>query len=360
MNELSTIDCPHFGACSGCALAKKVNEPPIWTEVKKYFPVDLVTGSIIKWRTKAKLAIRGKSEAPEIGLYRAGSHDVQTISFCQAHHPAINQAVKRLKDGIVAEKISIYNERTGLLRYAQFFVELATGKVQLVLVVTQEHSSLERLMKRLETQDGWHSLWFNVQPARTNQIFGPSWILSSGEKYLEQTLNGMSVLFHPASFAQAHWTLFEKLAAHVVAEVPEQAKLLELYAGSGAIGRLAAHKCSSVHVAENNPFSHQSFLATENSKDVIYHLEDVKESCALVPSADCIIVDPPRKGLDPALLSALESHKGKLIYVSCDFASFVKDADRLQASGWTLQSGKGYLLFPGTNHVEIVATLTSV
>ncbi len=359
MNELSTPTCLHFGACSGCVLSQTIHSPPIWEDVRKYFscPVGLEIGLLHGWRTKAKLAIRGTSQAPEIGLYKAGTHVVQKIPHCKAHHPSINRAVLLLKEAIRAENISIYNEVSGLLRYAQFFVDLAGGRVQLVLVVQKEDASLNRLVKRLCRMSEWHSIWLNVQNVQTNRILGDRWILVAGDRYLSQSLAGKPFLFHPAAFAQAHWTLYEKLALYVVEKIPEGSQLVELYAGIGVMGILAAPRCQSVQLVENNPFSYESFQASDYPENVTYHLRDAGQS---IPEADCVLVDPPRKGLDASLLQVLQKREGRLIYVSCDFGSFVRDADKLQERGWQITGGRGYLLFPGTNHVEVVAIMDKI
>lgn len=337
------INCPHFGPCSGCVLNDPYS-PPIWEEVKKFFgqEIELVTGSIVEWRTKARLAVRGKME---IGLFREGTHEVLPIPHCRIHHPAINQVVAMLS----REQVSTYDERTrqGLLRYIQCFVELKSGKVQLVLVTRAKDPSITALAQKFSML---HSTWINVQPAPTNKIFGDEWIHVSGPEFVEQTLGGKTFHFHPGAFSQAHWTLFEQLAQDAVAMVPEGARLLEVYAGIGVMGVLASEKCTSVDLVESNPYAHLSFRPAEK---VRYHLGDAKEAIALVQKADCYLLDPPRKGVDPALLKALR--KGTIIYVSCDFTSFARDAELLIANGWRLTHGRGYLLFPGGNHVEILA-----
>ena len=102
--------------------------------------------------------------------------------------------------------------------------------------------------------------------------------------------------------------------------------------------------------------------------------------------ADVIIVDPPRKGLDEVVLQMLSmkvnpnqlytesstmlSHLPRhavnwtndvrtLIYVSCGFDALARDLDKLLTSnaGWKLVSSTGYVLFPGSNHVETVVVL---
>jgi hypothetical protein len=102
--------------------------------------------------------------------------------------------------------------------------------------------------------------------------------------------------------------------------------------------------------------------------------------------ADVLVVDPPRKGLDevvlqqlsrkynpnqmyaegPTLISHLPRHTVNwtndvrtLIYVSCGFDALARDLDALLSSnaGWKLESATGYVLFPGSNHVETVVVL---
>ena len=96
--------------------------------------------------------------------------------------------------------------------------------------------------------------------------------------------------------------------------------------------------------------------------------------------ADVIIVDPPRKGLEQEVLDELckeinpnqdyvesanmlttPDHLANwandakyLIYVSCGFEALARDAERLLTSnaGWRLESATGYILFPGSDHVE--------
>jgi 23S rRNA (uracil1939-C5)-methyltransferase len=70
-----------------------------------------------------------------------------------------------------------------------------------------------------------------------------------------------------------------------------------------------------------------------------------------------VIVDPPRKGLDPELVAALGMQAPEqLLYVSCGLTSFLRDAALLAAQGLALESVTAYDLFPYTQHVETVAS----
>jgi 23S rRNA (uracil1939-C5)-methyltransferase len=100
--------------------------------------------------------------------------------------------------------------------------------------------------------------------------------------------------------------------------------------------------------------------------------------------ANVLIVDPPRKGLDEEVLVELckpinptqddswetptilpipdekvnwVNSVKTLIYVSCGFEALTRDCDRLfsnRGAGWRLQSATGYVLFPGSDHVETI------
>ena len=84
----------------------------------------------------------------------------------------------------------------------------------------------------------------------------------------------------------------------------------------------------------------------------------------MVPSigdADLIIVDPPRKGLDEEVVTALcqERAPRQLIYVSCGFPAFSRDFQSLTIRGeWKLAHAEGHILFPGSDAIETLAFFT--
>lgn len=347
-------NCPHFFHCSGCDVADIFN-PPIWKEALAFFreygvEPQFISDGFSQTRLKAKLAVR---PGPEIGLFKKKSHEVLSIPHCQVHHPAINRAVGIINEEIIKQKVAPYRENppSGTLRYIQLFVERRTNKVQLVLVAN--HGDLEPFCKALLEYDLWHSIWINIQSTSTNRIFGDAWKLIHGEPFLWQTLNHLSIPFHPGAFSQAHLPLFEKMLQKMESWVRPNDSILELYAGVGAIGLSLQHKTKKLILVENNPFAHLSFQQMKTN--IPYLCIDANEADFL--GHELIIVDPPRKGLDPQILPKLNSQR--LIYVSCGFESFKRDCKKLFSTGWRIKEALGYLLFPGTNHVEILALLES-
>ena len=74
--------------------------------------------------------------------------------------------------------------------------------------------------------------------------------------------------------------------------------------------------------------------------------------------ADVIVVDPPRKGCDEALLQTVANMKPeRVVYVSCDPATLARDVKYLEEKGYKLKKAQPVDMFPFTEHCETVAML---
>src|SRR5699024_596929 len=77
--------------------------------------------------------------------------------------------------------------------------------------------------------------------------------------------------------------------------------------------------------------------------------------------ADVIVVDPPRKGCDAALLeTVVKMQPERIVYVSCDSATLARDLKWLCAEGYELKRVRGVDMFPMTGHVESVVLMSKV
>ncbi|KAJ9510472.1 hypothetical protein QJQ45_015944 [Haematococcus lacustris] len=98
--SVAVLDCKHSLHCSGCSLLQDLATPPQYQQGRLFFcntlglpDFPLVAGHLRYWRCRAKLAVRGTAVAPLIGLFRQGSHQVEPLPHCVAHHPSIQRAV---------------------------------------------------------------------------------------------------------------------------------------------------------------------------------------------------------------------------------------------------------------------------
>jgi len=73
-----------------------------------------------------------------------------------------------------------------------------------------------------------------------------------------------------------------------------------------------------------------------------------------------VVIDPPRKGSTPEFLAQLIAYgPQRVVYVSCDPATQVRDYKILRDAGYRLVDVQPFDLFPHTRHVECVMTLVS-
>lgn len=364
--------CPHFSLCSGCSKELTDPLPAVWNEVtdffKKWLNPTLRQLSPYHWRYRAKIAVRGTFQNPQLGLFKKNSHEVIPIPDCLVHHPKINQALLLIKKWIIKNKIVPYEEKcgTGELRYIQIVVERSTGKLQIAFVVnfmfiTDRWIGLIHL---LETMDPtlWHSFWLNFNPLITNTIFSSNWIQIKGTEFVIETFGERSIFYLPSTFGQANLNLFEVMLCRIKEWITPSSNVVEYFAGVGAIGLFILDQCSSVICTEINPHSKvcfdkaQSILPKEIRQKISYVVNSADCSLNLMDRASTIIVDPPRKGLTKGFKEALTASKAKeFIYISCGWESFKIDSVSLIDNGWNLTHLEGFAFFPGSDHIELLA-----
>lgn len=373
MNKLSTVlSCRHFPRCSGCEIQGELSAPPVWEKLLSFFQqaapqlsIPVIWGEVTGWRTRSKLAVRGTSQAPAIGLFRRGSHEVVSIPDCPLHHPSINKAVALIADCISSFQFEPYNEAlgTGFLRYLQFSVERVTSQVELTCVLNRPFPSLKDVVNQLYSKGLFHSIWVNMQPEKTNRIFGEKWIHCAGEPILWESLGTVRCAFHPGCFSQANLPLFEKALYRISDWVNSKSSVLELYCGTGAIGFNLARRGCKVHAVEMNPHAAESFDLTRKQLPLEVQnrisFEVAQSEGTSLDGYEVLIVDPPRKGLGLNLVKEICKTKDlkQIIYLSCGPQSLQRDLGWFIERGWSVEKAEGYLFFPGTDHIEMLCSL---
>lgn len=384
-----TIVCRHFGDCPGCTLSSAVGKPSVAREAGAFAknalripqPMTVEVGPAMGWRTHAKLAVRRTGT----GLFKMRSHDVVEIPDCSVHHPAINAAAKALQKAMKECGARSYDEESGKgqVRYALFTVQRESGKVQVTVVWNSAswkkgNPGAPRLGAKLwrDNQDILHSVWFNWNVTVGNTITSQkedAFYLMYGPGLLRETIGGASVYFAPTVFRQANLDSFEKLLLpRLLSYIPKCSAIVELHGGVGVISLAALHqqatlKLRSVVVTEVNPFAHAPFRKAlsqfERPVSSIAQFsvssDDRSIGYAVYDDADVVIVDPPRAGVSEACLAELAnpplaSPLRRLIYVSCGFEAFQRDAKVLISGQWEAHAAHGYILFPGSNHIELL------
>jgi 23S rRNA (uracil1939-C5)-methyltransferase len=328
--------------------------------------VQVVSGKTAGFRHRARLAIRGRLTTPKLGLFESGTHRVVHIPNCSVHHPLINHVANVVRRALVDAKVTSYSDAAhlGVARYLQVVVERSSQTAQVVIVansVTQEPlaecASLigERLGKDL------HSLWFNANPERSNTILGSDFHLWCGPESVVERFGGAAVHYPPGAFGQNNLDIAELIIEHVRDQVPAGSRVVEFYAGVGAIGLSILQQVGEITMNELSLNSLRGLElglaqlgAAERAKISLIAGEASAKAASDFP---IVIADPPRKGLDPELTEHLSHHAPDgLIYISCGLESLLRDAAQLTSRGkLRLASLTAFNLMPFTEHVETVA-----
>ncbi len=368
--------CSHRPPCPGCArFGDPAPAPDAVAAVTRlcrahHLPAPAIhatTGA--GHRHRARLAVRGRARSPKIGLFQEGSHRIVDTPRCPVHHPAINEAAARLKQAIRQTGIAPYADapHRGALRYAQFVVERTTERVQVVLVGNGETPEvLGALPETFADAMGTslQGLFFNAQPERSNAILGPSTFHLAGEEVVRERIGGVDVFFPPTAFGQNHLALFDRAVERIHALVPDDATVFEAYCGVGAIG-LGLLRRGPVRFNERSPAGLEGLARGLACRPVDERAHASRFDGAAgerldgLEGAEVVVVDPPRKGLDPALLAALVARPPRrLVYLACGLPRLLEELPILLEDGrMRLGGAEIFDFFPFTGHVETLVWL---
>jgi tRNA/tmRNA/rRNA uracil-C5-methylase (TrmA/RlmC/RlmD family) len=370
---MTALLCPHQPLCPGCPRLSQSGAPPTALERlaalarRHSVPQPPVhQGPATAFRHRARLAIRGRADAPKLGIFEQGTHRVVHIPRCLVHHPLINRAAAAVRDALGQHRVPTYSDsaHAGLARYVQVVVERDSQRAQLTLVTNSASpAGLESVFARLQESLGseLHGLWWNGNPDRTNTILGPYFVHIAGERHVRDRSGGAHIFYPPSAFGQSNLQLAMELGARVRELARPGDRVTELYAGVGAIGLGLAETASALHLNELGEGSLEGLrlgvAALPEALRGRVHVAagPASDFTALIAQSDLVIADPPRKGLDAAVTRALVSSvPSRFAYVSCDIDSFERDAAIL-ADACRLTQLEAYDLFPHTEHLETLA-----
>jgi len=149
-----------------------------------------------------------------------------------------------------------------------------------------------------------------------------------------------------------------------LAQLEGTESVLDIYCGGGLITLPLAKRARDATGIEINPQSVKDARATAERngiKNVRFIAADAFTGTKEIHQADILVVDPPRAGCSLDLLNwIMDEGQGpldskRLIYVSCNPATFIRDARILVKRGARLRQIYPVDMFPMTFHVEIVA-----
>ena len=377
--------CAHYPHCIGCPFIdvpypeQLVRKREIVARSLAHYPslagLDapalLAAPHRLGYRTRVKLVVRATRGDVAAGLYVPGTHRVMDISSCAVHPRPVNQVVQYLKRKCVELKIAPYDERvdSGELRYLDLRYSFGRREVSVTLVTRHREfpqgGPLARsLMRKFASVNG---VIQNINEQRGNVIWGENYRTLAGRDTLLEKIGALTLAYPPGVFSQAN----PATARNLYDSVAEMAALtgrdtaLDLYCGVGPISlTLANHarlvwgvddSLTSIDTAKQNARRNGVGNCRFYHGDVAQKAVEAKKSLGRI---DCVVVNPPRKGVQPKALSALIGLEARrLVYVSCEPTSLARDLDQLVQQGYRVSGLRCFDMFPQTDQVETVAGL---
>ena len=229
----------------------------------------------------------------------------------------------------------------------------------------------ERLAKMLAKDvPGYAGLHITENRSRGNVILGDSCLRFDGASFIIETLLDREFEISPLSFFQVHPAQTEKLYRQVLhfAALQPSDTVVDAYAGAGTIALCMAGHCSRVVGLEVLPQAVES--ARRNAQrngltNVDFHCAAVEEQLpALVAQGlrpEVIVLDPPRKGVEPSVIEAiLRARPRRVVYVSCHVPTQARDAALLAAGGYQFAGCQPVDLFCYAGGVENVLCMERI
>lgn len=412
--------CPLFKICGGCQWQHlsyhyqlEAKSDIVRQALKHIGKIDSVivqpTISSFKplaYRNKAQFPVATVAKTGRIlaGYYQQNSHELVNIKHCPVQPEPMDRVLETTKEILQASGVSTYDEKTGvgLLRHIAERYSFAANKVLLTLVLNHKPkmpyelndmliSAAREIMQNVPEVSG---VCLNFNPSAGNRIMGDTTICVSGEPHLievmrsalpnapEKLRQGLKFRLSATSFFQVNSEQAAVLLDQVLLAVTGQESvapadahfdqriplLIDAYAGVGTMGMWLSSVCQRIIAIEELNSSVENGeinLGLNDLENVEFVKDRVEEQVVELLSQgarpDVVVVDPPRKGIDPAgLRSIIDLAPARIVYVSCNPATLARDLRILEDSGYKTKRVQPIDMFPQTYHVESVAVLEKV
>ncbi len=375
-------DCPAWPRCGGCAgrhmryeatlAAKRQQVADCFRRIGHLtveVPPVLGMAEPFRYRNKTALPVGGTAEAPVIGFYAPRSHVIIPAADCPNAMPPAPTIGHALLDWMRRFRIAPYREETrkGLIRHLVVRVNRA-GEAVACVAANAERLPHEAELAEALMRAGAIGAVLNVNRADTNVILGPDFRTLAGRDALTDTLCGLTFEVSTPAFFQVNPVQTEVLYGLALdfAGLTAEKTLCDVYCGAGTITLMMARHCRTALGIEVVRQAVEN--ARENAKRNGIGNADFRAGKAeeLLPALvreglrpDVLTVDPPRKGLDPAVIDAMDAASpARIVYVSCNPATLARDAGLLAGKGWRVDRVQPVDMFCWTGGVETVCLLT--
>ncbi|MEO0018766.1 MAG: hypothetical protein RLZZ522_2049 [Verrucomicrobiota bacterium] len=245
---------------------------------------------------------------------------------------------------------------------------LATGRRSLIVDVPQCPIAMDEINAALpDLRDGLRQRAGSFKRAATVLLRATAGrVETDPNATVTETVGPLTFQFLAGDFFQNNPFILPAFTGYVAdqAAAPGIDHLVDAYCGSGLFALSLAgrfEKVAGVEVSETScEWARRNAAANGigNAEFLTAPAEAIFATVAFPPARTAVVIDPPRKGCTPEFLDQLIAFAPRrVVYVSCDPATQVRDLKHLCAGGYQLAEVQPFDLFPHTRHLECVMTL---
>lgn len=375
------LHCEYFerGECRSCALietpyGQQITDKESWcretlAEAAPRIWLPTFAGGARDFRNRAKLAVGGSARHVTLGILDQEFHGVD-LRDCGIQAPAIRAVIPVLADFLDGTGLEPYDvsARRGELKFVHV-TAAPSGELMIRFVVRTQHG-LDVLRSRKESffelVPDASVVSVNLLPEHKAVLEGSREEMFRGES-LRMNLDRVDLHLRPQSFFQTNTAvavgLYNQVSEWV--DAVEASNLWDLYCGVGGFALYCAgpsRRGTGVEVSEQ-AIESAKVSAAELGIDARFLAGDATEfaeenlaASTGVERPDCVIVNPPRRGIGARLSAALEnSGVEHIVYSSCNPVSLAKDLARMPA--YEVAQARIFDMFPHTKHLEVAVLL---
>lgn len=347
--------CPYFGSCGGCKLQH------LTPEAYRHFkfetlretlaqrgirepPLDPLTVVPAATRRRATFAFRIQDHKAELGFFRAATRAVLAIERCLLLAPALEAAIGPMRAGL-----------------ARYLAEGTTGRLHITVCDNGLDADLS-VSPQMHPERIWALAEFARDCDLARLTLDTQPLVMKRKPLL--SIDGIAISPPPLAFLQPSYAGEDMLLRWVKEGVGPARRVVDLFAGLGTFALPLARRAQVFALDSDSALLAALSGAakeTQGLKPVEIENRDLLRN-PLPPSAlakcDAAVFDPPRAGAKAQTQALAQARVARIVAVSCNAATFARDAALLTQAGYRLEWIRPLDQFLWSAHIELVALFT--
>lgn len=397
----ATPYCQHFDVCGGCkwqhiAYQEQITfkqqqvrdhferigklrdvdyQPIIGAERRQYYRNKLeYTFSEFRWLTQEDMSSGNEFSRDALGYHVPKRFDrIFQVEKCHLQPDPSNDIRNRLFGYASSKGYEFYNIRDNVGMMRNVIIRTSnTGDLMVIVQFAQpEQTVITDILSFLKNEFPQITSLFYIVNLKGNDSYQDQEAIHFfGEKYITEIMEDLKFRVGPKSFYQTNSEQAYELyrVARDYAELTGSETVYDLYTGTGTIANFVARYAGKVvgveyiEEAVRDARENSALNAITNTSFFAGDMKKVLDEAFVQKHGkpDILITDPPRAGMDPAVISTiLHAAPSRIVYISCNTATQARDLERL-SSNYKVVKTRPVDMFPHTHHVENVTQLIRI